>query len=101
MEVLDRRGEEYRKRELFDAPPTKEELRRLLAAMDLPARRLLRPRDRTYREMNLKEADLADDELLDLMVDHPGLIRRPILVRGEVVALGLKPEDVEAFLRSE
>lgn len=98
LEVLDRRGAEYTRRELFEATPSKEELRRFLDAMDLSARELLRPRDRTYREMDLKHAALSEEELLGLMVEHPGLIRRPILVRGERVALGLKPEDVEAFL---
>lgn len=99
LDVLERHGAAYVKRELFEETPTKDDLRHFLKAMDLPARRLLRPRDRLYRERNLKEADLPEEELLDLMVAHPGLIRRPILVRGEAVALALKPEDVETFLR--
>lgn len=99
-DYLDGRGVAYEPRELYEDTPSKEELRDFLRRLDLPAKDLLRPRDKMYRELNLKEqkTELTEEELLDLMAEHPGLIKRPVLVKGDQVALGLKEEAVEAFL---
>ena len=84
--------------EIFDETPTEAEIRMLLRKLSLSARELLRPRDRMYRELDLKNRDLPDSELIRLMAENPGLIKRPILVRGDRAVLGLKPDRVEDIL---
>lgn len=100
LDLLDEEGVAYETRDLFQETPAKEELRELLRRAGLPVQEALRPLDKAYRELNLKERkhELSEEELLTLMVRHPGLIKRPILVEGDRAALGLKAEDVEAFL---
>ncbi len=80
--------------ELFDARLTAPEIRALLHKLSLSARELLRPRDRRYRELDLKNREIPEDELIQLMVENPGLIKRPILVRGDRAVLGIRPERV-------
>lgn len=96
-DYLEEQGISFEQVELFDHTPTAEELRVLLNKLSLSARDLLRPRDRMYRELDLKNRDLPEEELIDLMVGNPGLIKRPILVRGDKAVLGLKPERVVEF----
>src|SRR5690606_11192790 len=60
----------------------REELVRLIRMMGISARELLRTREPAYRELDLGRADLTEDELLDAMAEHPELIQRPIVVRG-------------------
>ncbi|MFQ5552953.1 MAG: arsenate reductase family protein [Thermoplasmata archaeon] len=83
--------------ELFDAALTPEELRSLLQMLSISAQELLRPRDRLYRELELKARDLPEEELIRLMAENPGLIKRPILVRGEQAVLGIRPERVHVI----
>ncbi len=87
--------------ELFDARLTAPEIRALLHKLSLSARELLRPRDRRYRELDLKNREIPEDELIQLMVEHPGLIKRPILVRGDRAVVALKPELVEQVTPGE
>ncbi|MEE9181775.1 MAG: ArsC/Spx/MgsR family protein [candidate division NC10 bacterium] len=94
---MEARGIAFEPVELFDARLTAPEIRALLHKLSLSARELLRPRDRMYRERDLKTRDLPEGELLQLMAENPGLIKRPILVRGDRAVLGIRPERVESL----
>ena len=79
-------------------PIPREELARLLRMMGIPARELLRTREAAYRELDLGRADLTEDELLDAMAEHPELVQRPIVVRGNRAVLARPPERVREIL---
>jgi len=72
--------------EYLKAPPSKEKLRELLAAMNMSVRELLRQKGTPYAELRLDDTKWSDDDLLQAMQDHPILINRPIVV----TALGTK-----------
>jgi arsenate reductase len=93
-DYMEAQGIAFEPVELFDATPTEEELRSLLRRLSLTAREFLRPRDRMYKELGLKNREIPDEELIRLMAENPGLIKRPILVRGQEAVLGIKPESV-------
>jgi arsenate reductase-like glutaredoxin family protein len=40
------------------------------------------------KKLGLDVAALDDDQMLDLMAEHPALIRRPLLVRGGELVVG-------------
>jgi arsenate reductase len=61
-------------------PPSKEKLVELIAAMGIPVRGLLRKKGTPYEELNLDDASLTDEALIDAMMAHPILINRPIVV---------------------
>lgn len=82
----------------LDDPPDTDTLRRLLMALGLPARSLLRKGEAPYRELRLDRTDLSDDDLIAAMVDHPILIERPIVVTDRGAALGRPPENVLSLL---
>lgn len=84
--VLKESGVEFEKREYFKDRLTRDELKSLLDSVNLTASDVLSTRSRPYREMGLAGKDVTDDELLDLMIEEPRLLRRPIVVRdGEAV----------------
>ena len=66
--------------EYLKTPPSKEELRRIIAAMGCSVRELLREKGTPYAELNLGDPKWSDDELLDAMLAQPILINRPIVV---------------------
>lgn len=98
---LAERGASVQTVELFEAPLTREGLRQLFAKIGRSPADLLRLRDRRVRELDLRHTPRSEEELLALMVRHPGLIQRPILVRGERAVLGLRGDEIDAFLAEE
>ncbi len=97
-DYLEGKGVSFKRVDLVENPRSKEELKALINKLGLSPREMLRPRDRTYRELGLRTRELPDDVLLDLMVKHPELIKRPILVRENKTAIVAQPGDVEDFL---
>ena len=72
--------------EYLRAPPSKQRLRELVAAMGISVRELLRRKGTPYAELGLDDPTLSDEQLLDAMRSHPILINRPIVAS----ALGTK-----------
>jgi len=80
--------------EYLNHPPSKEELRALVAAMGISVRELLRQKETPYAELGLDEPTLLDEQLLDAMLAHPILINRPIVVTELGTKLCRPSEDV-------
>jgi arsenate reductase len=66
--------------EYLATPPGKEKLAALVAAMGIQVRGLLRRKGTPYDELGLDDPKWTDEQLLELMVKHPILIERPIVV---------------------
>ena len=84
--------------EYLKTPPSRERLKELIAAMGMSVRALLRENGTPFAELNLGDASLSDDQLLDAMLAHPILINRPIVVTSEGVKLCRPSEAVLAIL---
>lgn len=80
--------------EYLKTPPDRETLARLVADMGTPARDLLRRKGAAYAELQVDDARLSDDQLLDLMAANPILIERPIVVAPRGTRLCRPPEVV-------
>jgi arsenate reductase len=73
-------GEEPTVIEYLKTPPDRATLQRLIAAMGVPVRDVLRQKGAPYDELGLGDAKWRDDELIGFMLRHPILIDRPIVV---------------------
>ena len=68
-------------------PPTAERLRRLLDDMGISVRDLLRKNVPAYEALGLADPKWSDEQIIDMMVEHPVLINRPIVVTPKGVKL--------------
>ena len=66
--------------EYLKTPPTKDELRALVAATGEPVRALLREKGTPYAELGLSDPAWTDEQLLDFIGRHPILMNRPLVV---------------------
>ncbi|MBT9552042.1 MAG: arsenate reductase (glutaredoxin) [Hydrogenophaga sp.] len=66
--------------EYLKTPYTREQLAGLLQALGLRPRDVIRRKGDLYTELDLARNDWTDGQLLDLMVSHPALVERPIVV---------------------
>lgn len=77
----------------LETPPSKEQLKKLIADMGKPVRDVLRQKGTPYEELDLGNAKWSDEELLDFMMAHPILINRPIVVTSMGTKL-CRPSEV-------
>ena len=84
--------------EYLKTPPTREQLRALVAAMGMPVRELLRAKEARYAELGLADAKWSDEQLIDFMVQHPILMNRPVVVTPLGTKLCRPSEEVLEIL---
>ncbi|EPG5792959.1 glutaredoxin-dependent arsenate reductase [Klebsiella quasipneumoniae] len=77
----------------LETPPSRDELRQLIAALAIPVRALLRQNVEPYDALGLAEDRFTDDQLIDFMLQHPILINRPIVVTPRGTRL-CRPSEV-------
>jgi arsenate reductase len=94
LELLRNAGIEPEIRLYLENPPSVDELRRLLAALKMPARALLRRKEKIYAELALDDPKWTEDQLLEQMHQHPILIERPIVVTSVGTRVCRPPETV-------
>ena len=98
LAMLRERGEEARIVEYLRTPPSRDELVELLGAMGMRPRALLRRKGTPYDELGLDDAGWTDERLIDLMLEHPILINRPIVSSRQGVRLCRPAETVLEIL---
>lgn len=86
--------------EYLKTPPDRATLLSLIERSGLPLRALLRDKGGLYDELGLADPKWSDAELLDLMLKHPILINRPLVVTPLGVAL-CRPSEKVLDLLSE
>jgi arsenate reductase len=91
-------GEEPRVVEYLKTPPTREELAELIRRMGMRPRDLLRRKGTPYDALGLDDPKFSDEALIDLMIEHPILINRPIVVTPLGVKLCRPSETVLEIL---
>ena len=95
---LREKGVDFSKVNYYIEPLTKKKLTELVRKMNISPRELLRKSEPAYKELGLAKGSFNDAELISLMVEHPDLMQRPIIERGDRAVLGRPTENVEELL---
>lgn len=98
LALLEEKGIKPNIVEYLKTPPTAAELKRIVKKLGLKPRDILRQSEPLYCELGLRDAELGDDALIEMMVKNPILIERPIVVHGDRAALGRPPARVLGIL---
>lgn len=98
LELLEERGIQPEIVRYLETPPSAAELKALLGKLGIGARQLLRTGEDEYKELDLANPALSDDQLIEAMTKHPKLIERPIFIVGDKAAIGRPPENVLEIL---
>jgi arsenate reductase len=97
LSLLEEQGVEPEVVEYLKTPPTKAELKALLAKLGLKPEQVVRTGEEIYRE-KYRGRQLSGEQWLDALAEHPILLERPIVVRGSRAVLGRPPEKVLEIL---
>ncbi|MCW5893164.1 MAG: arsenate reductase (glutaredoxin) [bacterium] len=82
----------------LEAPPDRATLERFLTLLAGPPADLVR-KDKRFKELGLDPASYTTrDEVVALLLEHPELMERPVVIRGERAVIARPSEKVEEVL---
>jgi arsenate reductase len=92
-DLLTERGADVGYLNYLDDTPSRAELERVMGLLGIDdPRQMMRTGEAVYRALGLADADR--DRLLEAMVEHPILIERPIVIRGDRAVIARPPEKL-------
>lgn len=97
LALLQENGVEPTEVRYLENPPTPDQIKETLGKLGIPAMDLVRRKEATFKALQLTP-ETPENDLIQAMSDHPELIERPVVIRGEQAALGRPPENVLALL---
>jgi arsenate reductase len=56
--------------------------------------KLINRRSTTWRQLTAEQRQFEGDEMLGLLLEHPTLIKRPVFVTDDIVAVGFNPKEL-------
>ena len=79
--------------EYLKTPPTLEDINHVLEKLQIPAEELIRKGEEVYKS-NFKDKKFSEEEWRKILVQHPVLIERPIVIKGNLAVIGRPLEKV-------
>lgn len=94
LKLLEDNNQDIEIIEYLKTPPKASELKKILKMLNISPRDLLRKGEKEYKEANLADKSLTDQQIIDAMVKYPKLIERPIVIKNGKAMIGRPPEQV-------
>ena len=103
LKFLDEHGVPYETIPIREQPPTRKELKGMLANLDGELRRLFNTSGQDYKALNMKDKlpMLSTDAAIDLLAENGNLVKRPFLLTSKGGVTGFKPDEWTALLGIE
>lgn len=97
--ILDERGARWQRIDYLEGTLTREKLREILAKLRSRAVEVVRWDEKILKEKGIsRESGLSEDALIDLILEHPILLQRPIVMAGDRAIIARPPEKVLELL---
>jgi arsenate reductase (glutaredoxin) len=97
LNFLEKSGMTYKIVNYLETIPTKEELKSILKKLNLPAIELVRKKESIWIE-KYKSKKLSEAELIQVMIENPKLIERPIVIHGDKAVIARPAEKINEVL---
>ena len=98
LRLVKESGQPFRAVNYYEQPFSKSLLKSLIKKAGLAVRDVLRTKEDLYKELQLSDDSLNDEQLLDAMIKHPDLIQRPLVEKGIHVMLARPAESIKKLL---
>ncbi|MBW3694388.1 arsenate reductase (glutaredoxin) [Vibrio sp. T187] len=99
LAVLEENGVTPEVVKYLETPLTVDELKTLYSQLGFDSvRDMMRTKEADYKEANLGDASVTDEQLFAAMADNPKLFERPVVVANGKAKIGRPPEQVLEIL---
>ncbi|EGP5569666.1 TPA: transcriptional regulator SpxA [Enterococcus faecium] len=85
-------------RNIFSEPLNSSELKAILQMTEDGTEEIISTRSKVFQKLNMDLDDLPLQELLELMQNNPGLLRRPIMIDDKRLQVGFNEDEIRRFL---
>ena len=91
---------EFTERHIVEENPSYEELKEWYAESGLPLKKFFNTSGMLYKEMQLKDKlpTMSEEEQLKLLATNGMLVKRPLIVNGNIILTGFKEAEWEKAL---
>lgn len=100
LDIIKNRTEKIEIIDYITNPPTKAQLTELLTKLGMKPEDLVRKKEDLFKE-NFEGKQFNDDEWMDILINNPVLIERPVIVKGDKAIIARPPEIAEKFLSED
>jgi arsenate reductase len=98
LELLRTREVDFDTIEYLKHHPTREALDKIVDLLDVPVADLVR-KDKRFKELGLDAAAYTDKKsVVALLLKHPELMQRPVVIKGKRAIIARPPEKLEPLL---
>ena len=99
LELVQEKGFDPEVIEYLKTPPTEKEISEILKLLGMTAREVVRKGEAIYKEKNLADASVSEEDLIKAMHENPILIERPIvIIDNKRAVIGRPPENILKIL---
>ena len=81
--------------EYLKEPISYNELHNICQILAITPIELVRTNDKYFKTLNVYTNSMNNDEIIELLVNHPKILERPIIVKNNDAVIGRPPENVE------
>ena len=85
---LERLKVDIQKRDIFKDKLSESEIKKIIQLARITPRELVRKKDKMYKELDLDNPKFTDSQIIKILSEYPGLIRRPIIFAKNKILIG-------------
>ncbi|RMH35281.1 MAG: arsenate reductase [Nitrospirae bacterium] len=100
LKLIEASGHPYQAINYYETPLTKTKLKQLLKKAGLTARDVLRTKEDVYKRFKDRIATMTEEQLIDFILEHPDLLQRPLVEKGNTAILARPAEAVKRLLNA-
>ena len=93
LDILEQSGQPFEVIKYLENTPTYSELENIINLLGINPIQLIRKNEAIWKE-KYKNQDFSDSELIEIMINNPKLIERPIVINGNRATIGRPPESI-------
>jgi len=98
LEILRDRDVEFDVIEYLKTPLTKADLEKFLDLLPNEPQELVR-KDKRFKDLGLSAHDYTtNDAVIQILLEHPSLMERPVIVKGDKAVIARPSDKVEELL---
>ncbi|HJE20455.1 transcriptional regulator SpxA [Aliicoccus persicus] len=88
----------FKERNIFSDKLTLDEVKEILRMTEDGTEEIISTRSKTFQKLNLDIDSLPMKELYQIIMDNPGILRRPIIIDEKRLQVGYNEDEIRRFL---
>lgn len=92
---------EFKEINFFNTPITKKDILKMLENSENGFEDIISRRSKVFTQNNLDIDSMSFNELVDFIIKHPSILKRPIIIDEKKFQVGYNDEEIRMFIPAE